>query len=223
MAQDDTCSTPQGGINSGSSSYPSDCELTQALLEKARKRQEPSTEKGYVWRSCLPKAKGLKLFLLDVDGVLTDGTITYTHEGNEIKSFHTRDGLGIRLLMESGVEVGLITARESEAVNRRVQDLGIKYVFQKAKNKLEIFENLLKELGLKPSEVGYMGDDWLDLPLLVRVGFAVTVEDAVPEVLQVAHYVTKRKGGRGAVREACDLILDAKETRNGLLEKYLQV
>ena len=215
MTQDGTCS-------GGGSSYPSDCELTQALLEKARKRQE-STTKGYVWKSCLPKAKGLKLFLLDVDGVLTDGTITYTHEGNEIKSFHTRDGLGIRLLMESGVEVGLITARESEAVNRRVQDLGIKYVFQKAKNKLKIFENLLKELDLKPSEVGYMGDDWLDLPLLVRVGFAATVEDAVPEVLQVAHYVTKRKGGRGAVREVCDLILEANETQSGLLEKYLQV
>ena len=125
--------------------------------------------------------------------------------------------------MESGVEVGLITARESEAVNRRVQDLGIKYVFQKAKNKLEIFENLLQELGLKPSEVGYMGDDWLDLPLLVRVGFAVTVEDAVPEVLQVAHYVTKGKGGRGAVREVCDLILEANETKAALLEKYLKV
>ena len=222
MAQDKTCSTPQGGMNSGNSNYPSDCELTQALLEKARKRQE-STEKGYVWKSCLPRAKGLKLFLLDVDGVLTDGTITYTHEGNEIKSFHTRDGFGIKLLMESGVEVGLITARESEAVNRRVQDLGIKYVFQKAKNKLEIFENLLKELNLTPSEVGYMGDDWLDLPLLVRVGFAATVDDAVPEVLQVAHYVTKRQGGRGAVREVCDLILEAQDTKKALLEKYLQV
>ena len=214
MAQDDTCS-------SGFSGYPSDCELTQALLEKARKRQE-STEKGYVWRSCLPKAKGLKLFLLDVDGVLTDGTVMYTHEGNEVKSFHTRDGLGIRMLMESGVEVGFITARQSEAVNRRAQDLGIKYVFQKAKNKLEIFENLLKELDLESTDVGYIGDDWLDLPVLVRVGFAATVADAVPEVLQVAHYVTKRKGGMGAVREVCELILDAKETRNALLEKYLQ-
>ena len=197
-------------------------ELTQALLEKARKRQG-STERGHVWKSCLPKAKALKLFLLDVDGVLTDGTITYTHEGNEIKSFHTRDGLGIRLLMESGVEVGLITARESEAVNRRVEDLGIKYVFQKAKNKLEIFEQLLEELELQPSEVGYMGDDWLDLPLLVRVGFGATVEDAVTEVLQVAHYVTKRKGGRGAVREVCDLILEAKETGKVLLEKYMKI
>jgi 3-deoxy-D-manno-octulosonate 8-phosphate phosphatase (KDO 8-P phosphatase) len=119
--------------------------------------------------------------------------------------------------------VGLITARESEAVNRRVQDLGLKYVFQKAKNKLEIFEHLLKELDLQPSEVGYMGDDWLDLPLLVRVGFAATVADAVPEVLQIAHYVTKRKGGRGAVREVCDLILEAKGTGKVLLEKYLKI
>lgn len=215
MAQDDMCS-------SGNSAYPSDCEVTQGLLEKARKRQE-STERGYVWKSCLPRAKKLKLFLLDVDGVLTDGTITYTHEGNEIKSFHTRDGLGIRLLMESGVEVGLITARESEAVNRRVQDLGLKYVFQKAKNKLEVFDNLLQELTLQPSEVGYMGDDWLDLPLLVRVGFAATVADAVPEVLDIAHYVTRRKGGRGAVREVCDLILEAKGTGRSLLEKYVNI
>jgi len=215
MAHDDTCTGGQTG-------YPSDCELTQGLLEKARKRQE-SGERGYVWKSCLPRAKGLKLLLLDVDGVLTDGTITYTHEGNEIKSFHTRDGLGIRLLLESGVEVGLITARESEAVNRRVQDLGLRYVFQKAKNKLAIFEHLLQELGLQPSEVGYMGDDWLDLPLLLRVGFAATVQDAVPEVLQVAHYVTKRKGGRGAVREVCDLILEAKETGEALLMRYMKI
>jgi len=214
MAQEDSCT----GGNTG---YPSDCELTQALLEKARKKQE-LPDRGYVWKSCLPKAKGLKLFLLDVDGVLTDGTITYTHEGKEIKSFHTRDGLGIRLLMESGVEVGLITARESEAVNRRVQDLGLRLVFQKTKNKLEIFKQLLKKLNLEPSEVGYMGDDWLDLPLLIRVGFAATVADAVPEVLKIAHYVTKRKGGRGAVREVCELILEAKGTDKQLLEKYLK-
>jgi 3-deoxy-D-manno-octulosonate 8-phosphate phosphatase (KDO 8-P phosphatase) len=215
MTPDDTCAGSSG-------EYPSDCELTQALRDRARKRQE-SPERGYVWKSCLPRAKGLKLLLLDVDGILTDGTITYTHEGNEIKSFHTRDGLGIRLLMESNVEVGLITARESEAVTRRVRDLGLKYVFQKTKNKLEVFEHLLKELNLQPTEVGYMGDDWLDLPLLLRVGFAATVEEAVPEVLQVAHYVTRRKGGRGAVREVCDLILEAKGTGKDLLEKYMKV
>ena len=215
MVQDDTCT-------GGNTDYPSDCELTQALLEKARKRQG-SADRGYVWKSCLPKAKGLKLLLLDVDGVLTDGTITYTHEGNEIKSFHTRDGFGIRLLMESGIEVGIITARESEAVKRRAQDLGLTYVFQKTRNKLEVFEQLLKKLGLMPSEVGYMGDDWLDLPLLIRVGFAATAADAVPEVLQIAHYVARKKGGRGAVREVCELILEAKGAGKELLAKYLTI
>ena len=214
MAQDDSCS-------SGSDHYPSDCEITQGLLEKARSRQPPA-EKGYVWRSCLPKAKKIKLLLLDVDGILTDGTITYTHEGNEIKSFNTKDGLGIRLLQEAGLEVGLITARQSEAVARRAQDLGMKHVFQKTRDKLAVYEQLIKELDLQASEVGYMGDDWLDLPLLVRVGFSATVADAVPEVREVVHYTTKREGGRGAVREVCDLILDAKGSYDVLLQKYMK-
>ena len=213
MAQDDSCGPSDG-------KYPSDCEVIQGLLEKARSRQPPD-EKGYVWRTCLPKAKEVKLLLLDVDGILTDGTIIYTHEGNEIKAFHTRDGLGIRLLQEAGVEVGLITARQSEAVTRRAQDLGMKHVFQKTRNKLAVYEQLTKELGLQASEVGYMGDDWLDLPLLVRVGFSATVADAVSEVKEVAHYTTKRKGGRGAVREVCDLILEAKGVHVTLLDKYL--
>jgi 3-deoxy-D-manno-octulosonate 8-phosphate phosphatase (KDO 8-P phosphatase) len=214
MAQDDSCGPSDG-------KYPSDCEVVQGLLEKARNRQPPD-EKGYVWRACLPKAKEVKLLLLDVDGILTDGTIIYTHEGNEIKAFHTRDGLGIRLLQEAGVEVGLITARESEAVTRRAQDLGMKHVFQKTRNKLAVYEQLTKELGLQASEVGYMGDDWLDLPLLTRVGFSATVADAVPEVKKVVHYTTKRKGGRGAVREICDLILEAKDMHVSLLEKYMK-
>ena len=215
MAQDDKCSN-------GGTGYPSDCEITRGLLEKAREKME-ATERGYVWKSCLPRARDLKLFLLDVDGVLTNGTITYTHEGNEIKSFHTRDGFGLKLLMESGVEVGLITARESEAVNRRVKDLGIKYAYQNARNKLEVFEHLLQELGLQPAEVAYMGDDWLDLSVLVRVGFAATVADGAPEVRQMVHYVTKRNGGSGAVREVCDLIMDAKGTAMALLEKYTKI
>ncbi len=215
MAQDDKCSN-------GKTGYPSDCEITRGLLEKAREKME-STDRGYVWKSCLPRARDLKLFLLDVDGVLTNGTITYTHEGNEIKSFHTRDGFGLKLLMESGVEVGLITARESEAVNRRVKDLGIKYAYQNARNKLEVFEHLLQELDLQPAEVAYMGDDWLDLSVLVRVGFAATVADGAPEVRQMVHYVTKRKGGSGAVREVCDLIMDAKGTGMALLEKYAKI
>lgn len=170
--------------------------------------------------SLLARAKAIKLLLLDVDGVLTDGSITYTLAGDEIKSFHTQDGMGIRLLREAGIETGLITARESGAVSRRASDLSLKHVFQKAGDKVAIFEGLIAELGLRPAEVAYMGDDWLDLPLLLRVGLAATVADGVAEVRKAVHYVTERPGGRGAVRELCDLILTAQGRHESLLERY---
>jgi len=210
---DDTCSANGTG-------YPSDCDVTQGLLKRAMERETPS-ERGYLWRSCLPKAAPLKLLLLDVDGVLTDGTITYTHEGTEIKSFHTRDGFGLRLLQEAGVEVGIITARTSEAVNRRAKDLKLAHVYQGCRNKIEAYSELLAKLKLTDSEVGYMGDDWLDLPLLTRVGFSASVVDGAHEVRQVVDYVTTRPGGRGAVREVCDLIIASKEKQEALLARYL--
>lgn len=214
MVDEGSCPPSGGG-------YPSDCEITQGFLEKARSRHEQK-ERGYVWQACLPKAAPLKILLLDVDGVLTDGTILYTHSGTELKAFNTKDGLGISLLREAGVEVGLITARTSEAVTRRAQDLKLVHVYQGVRKKVEIFEQIVAELSLKREEIGYMGDDWLDLPLLTRVGFAATVADAVPEVLNVAHYVTKRAGGRGAVREVCDLIIAAKGKQESLLSKYIR-
>ena len=179
-------------------------------------------EKGTQSDSCMEKAKAVKLLLLDVDGILTDGTITYTHEGTEIKSFHTQDGLGIRLLREGGVETGLITARSSKALTRRAQDLALQHVFQKVENKLAVFEDLIKKLQLQPADVAYMGDDWLDLALLTSVGFSATVADSVPEVKMRVDYVTKRKGGRGAVREVCELILEAKGLYTPLVQRYLQ-
>ncbi|MBU0730053.1 MAG: HAD-IIIA family hydrolase [Proteobacteria bacterium] len=209
---DDTCS-PSG------TSYPSDCDITQGLREKAFSRKH-SDERSYLWRSCLPRAKQIKLLLLDVDGVLTDGTITYTHGGDEIKSFHTRDGLGLRLLQEAGVEVGIITARTSEAVTRRARDLSLKYVFQGSRNKIEAYDTIISELKVKPEEIAYMGDDWLDLPILTRVGFAITVADGAAEVRNVAHFITSSPGGKGAVREVCDLIIEAKDMTQTLLEKY---
>lgn len=214
--------TSQGcAVSSGEEVYPGDCEITQGLLKKAAARQQDN-ERGYVWRACLSKAASVKILLLDVDGVMTDGTIIYTHEGNEIKSFHTRDGLGLRLLREAGVEVGLITARKSEAVARRARDLSLVHVYQGVKNKLEVYTRLLEELSLRPAETAYMGDDWLDLPLLVRAGFSATPADAVAEVKQVVDYVAKRPGGRGAVREICDLIIEAKGERESLLARYLE-
>lgn len=200
--------------------YPSDCELTQGLRERAASRLVEQG-RGYAWRACLAKAKSVRLLLLDVDGVLTDGRITYTHEGSEIKSFSTRDGMGIRLLREGGVEAGLITARASEAVTRRARDLCLKYVYQKVTDKVAVYESLVKELDLRPFEVAYMGDDWLDLALLRRVGLSATVADGAFEVRQCVDYVTKKAGGQGAVRELCDLILEAKGILPSLLEKYL--
>ena len=211
---DDSC--PANGTG-----YPSDCDVTQGLLKRAMERETPQ-ERGYVWRSCLPKAVPIKILLLDVDGVLTDGTITYTHEGTEIKSFHTRDGLGIRLLQEAGIEVGIITARTSEAVKRRAQDLQLAHVYQGCRNKIEAYEELLAKVNLSDAQVAYMGDDWLDLPLLTRVGFSASVADGVHEVRQVVDYVTSQLGGRGAVREVCDLIIAAKGNQEELLARYLR-
>jgi 3-deoxy-D-manno-octulosonate 8-phosphate phosphatase, YrbI family len=148
--------------------------------------------------------------LLDVDGVLTDGTITYTSGGGETKSFNTQDGLGIKLLQDSGVAVGIITARTSEAVARRAQDLRLAHVFQGKQDKLTVYESILKQTGLRPPQTGFMGDDLMDLPILNRVGLAVAPANAVAEIRQRVHYTTERGGGHGAVREVCDLILEAQ-------------
>lgn len=211
---DNSCPTPE-------KPYPSDCEITAGLRARSQAR-EAIDERGYAWRACFPKAKAIRLLLLDVDGILTDGTIVYTDDGNEIKSFHTRDGLGIRLLQETGVQVGLITARQSKVVSRRAEDLKLSLVYQKVTNKVEVYERLLHEMNLQAHEVAYMGDDWLDLALLTRVGFSATVADAVVEVRNRVHYITRKPGGQGAVRELCDLIMEAKGTHEILLARYLE-
>jgi 3-deoxy-D-manno-octulosonate 8-phosphate phosphatase (KDO 8-P phosphatase) len=199
--------------------YPSDCELTEALRHRAMERNRP-VERSETWRAAMAKAKQVRLLLLDVDGVLTDGCITYTGEGGESKSFHTQDGLGIRLLQESGVQVGLITARSSEAVIRRAKDLAIAHVYQGRSDKLAVYEELLKQTGLRPPQTGYMGDDWMDFPLLNRVGLAVAPVNAVVEIRMRAHFVTERQGGRGAVRELCDLILEAQGNLERMRAKF---
>ena len=177
-------------------------------------------ERSPSWLAALPRAKSVQLLLLDVDGVLTDGSLTYGTGGSECKSFNTQDGLGIRLLQESGVEVGIITARTSEAVTRRAQDLHIRHIYQGKSDKLIIFEEILKETGLRPPQVAYMGDDWLDLPILNRVGFATAPANAVPEIRQRVHYTAERSGGRGAVREICDLLLEAQGQLDRMRAKF---
>ncbi|MEN8141380.1 MAG: HAD hydrolase family protein [Thermodesulfobacteriota bacterium] len=204
----------------GKDGYIGDCELTQGLRERAEARVKRE-ERGFAWKASLPKAAKVRLFILDVDGVLTDGSITYSDEGLELKTFNSRDGFGLNLVRQAGVEVAIITARTSQALVRRCQDLKIDQLHQGQRNKVAVFEKMIADLGLKPDEVAYMGDDWLDLPLLSRVGFATTVADAVPEMAEAVDYVCRRAGGHGAVREVCDLLVDAKGMYRELLDKYL--
>ena len=156
------------------------------------------------------KAKKIKLLLLDVDGVLTDGRIILDNQGNELKAFHVRDGHGIRMAQRSGIIVGLITGRKSEVVNIRARELGIQEVHQGAYEKLTVYDALLSKYGLRDEEVAYVGDDIVDSEILQRVGLAVTVADAEPGVKPFAHMVTKAEGGRGAVREVINLILKSQ-------------
>jgi 3-deoxy-D-manno-octulosonate 8-phosphate phosphatase (KDO 8-P phosphatase) len=177
-------------------------------------------ERSAAWQAMLPQARQVQLLLLDVDGVLTDGSITYLSGGGETKSFNTQDGLGIKMLQESGVAVGIITARSSEAVERRARDLQLRHVFQGKEDKLTIYEAILKETGLRPPQTAYMGDDWVDLAVLNRVGFAAAPANAVPEIRQRVHYTTERSGGRGAVREVCDLVLEARGDLARMLARF---
>ena len=168
------------------------------------------------------KIKRVKLLILDVDGVLTDGSIAYTDEGMEIKSFNVKDGHGIKLLMRSGVRVALVTARESDAVAARAKDLGIEDLYQGEKEKLSAFERILIKRGISAQETAYVGDDLIDLPVLRRAGFSVAVSDAVKEVREGVDYVTGLPGGRGAVREITDLICRVQGTWKEVAGRYLE-
>lgn len=203
----------------GGGDYPSDCEITQGLRQRALDRAGRQG-RSYAWKNALDRAAAVKLLLLDVDGVLTDSTIVYGPQGYEMKAFSTRDGFGIRLLREAGVETGLITARQSETVRRRAEDLGLRHVYQGQGEKIQVWRQILAAEKLTPQQVAYMGDDWLDLPLLLRAGLAATVADAVAEVKETVHYVTRQPGGRGAVRELCELIIDARGQREELFAGY---
>ncbi len=197
--------------------YPSDCEVTEGLRAIARNRSLKQSDRQLIY----PKSKVIKLLLLDVDGVLTDGSLIFSQTGDESKTFNTQDGFGMRILQEAGVDVGIITARKSKAVTKRAENLRLQYVYQGESNKLIAFKEILKKSGLKPFEISYMGDDWLDLVLLQRVGFAVAPANAVEEVKDIAHYVTQKPGGAGAVREVCDLILKSKGVFEQSLQKYM--
>lgn len=168
------------------------------------------------------KAKKIKLLILDVDGVLTDGSIILDNEGNEYKSFHVRDGHGIKMLIRAGVQVALITGRQSKVVARRAHELGITEVFQKCFNKAVAYDTLLKKYGLSDQEIAYVGDDIVDAPIMTKVGLPVSVSDSVEEIKKYALVVTKNRGGRGAVREVADVILKAKGLWQEMFDEYFK-
>jgi 3-deoxy-D-manno-octulosonate 8-phosphate phosphatase (KDO 8-P phosphatase) len=167
------------------------------------------------------RAARIKLMIFDVDGVLTDGSLHFSAEGEYIKTFHVLDGHGIKLLQQSGVITAIISARTAPAVARRAADLGINYLHQGSHDKRATFEQLLAETDVAADACGFIGDDVIDLPLLSRVGFAASVPNGHPDVLSRVHYVSKAEGGRGAVREVCDFILRAQSKYEAILASYL--
>ena len=168
------------------------------------------------------RAGRIKLLLMDCDGVLTDGRITLLDDGDELKSFHTRDGHGLVLLHRAGLRSGIISGRTAKAVERRARDLGVSFVYQGILDKIATFNELTNNEALDDAEIAYIGDDVTDIPLMNRVGLAVAVADAVPEIKAAAHYTTELAGGFGAVREVCELILKAQGHWNGLMNRYLK-
>jgi len=167
------------------------------------------------------RARNIKLLICDVDGVMTDGGLYFGDDGQEYKTFHSRDGLGMKMLQRSGVKLAVITARTSEVVTHRMNNLAIEYVFQGQQNKVQAFEQLCSDLGLGNEQVAYVGDDVVDLPVMTKVGFAVAVADAHEVVKQHAHWVTEHGGGHGAVRDVCELLMKAQNTFEEQLSVYL--
>ncbi|MFN3478775.1 MAG: 3-deoxy-manno-octulosonate-8-phosphatase KdsC [Thermodesulfovibrionales bacterium] len=166
-------------------------------------------------------AKNIKLLILDVDGVLTDGSIILDNEGNEFKAFHVRDGHGIKMLYRAGIQVAIITGRYSKVVERRAKELGIKEVYQRCHIKSVAFDHLIEKSGLKPEEVAYAGDDIVDIPIFKRVGLSIAVSDATEETKAEAMMVTENRGGRGAVREICEFLLKSKGLWDSIMGEYL--
>jgi len=164
-----------------------------------------------VSRKIMMRAKEIKLVVLDVDGVLTDGGIFLDSRGQEIKRFDVKDGQGISLLINAGITVALLSGRSSPAVRRRAKELGIQWVFQGVTQKLAAYEDLKDKTGFSDREIAYMGDDVQDLPIIEKAGMAVAVRDAWEGIAQEADFVTEKSGGHGAVRELADLILRARK------------
>jgi 3-deoxy-D-manno-octulosonate 8-phosphate phosphatase (KDO 8-P phosphatase) len=166
-------------------------------------------------------AVNIRLVLLDVDGVLTDGRLLIGEDGTECKSFNIRDGHGIKMLQKTGIEVGIITGRTSGAVKHRAADLNVKHLYQDREDKLSVLKELLTKLTLPPTQAAFVGDDVVDLPVMLQAGLAIAVNDAHELVKEHAHWVTPSAGGYGAVREVCEMIMRAQGTYATTMQRYL--
>ena len=172
-------------------------------------------------KDILEKAARIRLAIFDVDGVLTDGSLFLGDDGQEYKAFNSRDGHGIKMLQRHGVIVGIITGRTSKVVEYRMENLGITHVYQGKLEKLPAFEELLAEVGVAADEAAYVGDDVVDLPVMRRVGLAIAVQDAHPLVLKHSHWQTPSAGGRGAARDVCEMLMEAKGILKVEMDTYL--
>jgi len=167
------------------------------------------------------RASKIRLAIFDVDGVLTDSSLFLGDDGQEYKAFSSRDGLGMKLLQLSGVEIGIITGRTSEVVRIRMESLGIEHVYQGQRFKVPAFEEMRDHLGLDNEQVAYIGDDLVDLPVMRQVGLAIAVQNAHDRVKQEAHWQTRAGGGHGAAREVCEMLMSAQGTLDATVERYL--
>ncbi|MFA5960407.1 MAG: 3-deoxy-manno-octulosonate-8-phosphatase KdsC [Tatlockia sp.] len=167
------------------------------------------------------KAKKIKCLICDVDGVLTGGELYIDNQGNELKAFHVQDGMGLKLLMAAGIEIAVITTSQNAVIEHRMKQLGITHYYKGQVNKNEAFNHLKATLSLENECLAYIGDDLPDLALIQQVGLGVAVANAVPQVKEFATWHTTREGGRGAVREVCDLILNAQQKLDEALARYL--
>ncbi|TEW51407.1 3-deoxy-manno-octulosonate-8-phosphatase KdsC [Psychromonas algicola] len=165
------------------------------------------TPYGKVSSDIFERAQKIKLFVCDVDGVFSDGRIYLGNDGEELKAFHTKDGFGLKAIMQQGIDVAIITGRQSNIVENRMSALGIKHIFQGKDDKLTVYQSLLEKLNLTADQTAYIGDDVVDLPVMEIAGLGIAVNDAHPLVIQGADLITNIKGGFGAVREVCDLFL----------------
>jgi 3-deoxy-D-manno-octulosonate 8-phosphate phosphatase (KDO 8-P phosphatase) len=172
-------------------------------------------------QDAIERARAIKLVAFDVDGIMTDGSLYLTDDGHEIKAFNSLDGHGLKMLKSTGVELAIITGRTSQLVIHRARNLGITHLHQGAHDKLTVYRQLLQDLNLSEAQTAYMGDDVVDLPVMRRSGLAITVPAAPDLVKAHSHYLTRREGGRGAVREACEFIMRAQGTFDAQMAIYL--